>query len=53
MLRRAQIISTLLELAGIAALVVGVSLISTPAAFIVGGVALVVMGYAIGTESDA
>ena len=50
MLRRAQIISTLLELAGLVAVVVGVALFSIPAAIVVGGVALVGIGYALGVE---
>lgn len=50
MLRRAQIISTLLELAGTVAVVVGVAMFSIPAAIIVGGCALAVIGYALGTE---
>ena len=50
MLRRA-ILSTLLELVGIAGLVVGVGLLSVPAAFIVGGLALGIVGYALGSEA--
>ena len=50
MLRRAQIISTLLELVGTIAVVTGVAMFSIPAAIIVGGCALGVIGYALGTE---
>ena len=50
MLRRAQIISTLLEIAGVVAVVVGTAMFSVPAAVIVGGCALGVVGYALGVE---
>jgi len=50
MLRRAQIISTLLELVGVVAVVVGVAFFSVPAAIIVGGCALAAIGYALGVE---
>lgn len=50
MLRRAQIISTLLELVGLVAVVIGAAMFSIPVAIIVGGVALVGIGYALGVE---
>jgi protein-S-isoprenylcysteine O-methyltransferase Ste14 len=51
MLRRAQIISTVLELLGIVAVVIGVGLFSIPVAFIVGGCAVGIVGYALGSEA--
>lgn len=50
MLRRAQLISTLVELAGMACVVAGVSFLSIPAALIVAGCALGVIGYSLGVE---
>ena len=40
--------STLLELIGISSLVIGVSLVSIPAALIVGGALVVLVGAALG-----
>ncbi len=42
-----RVATTVLELLGIAALVAGVAMIYVPAAFIVGGLALVVMSFLI------
>lgn len=50
MLRRAQIVSTIVEGLGVAAVVAGVALLSIPAAIIVAGVALVALGYSLGVE---
>lgn len=52
MLRRDQILSTILEIAGAAAVVIGVAYFCTPAAWIVAGIALGVAGYALGTEAS-
>ena len=46
--RRAQLISTLVELAGLGAVVAGVAAFSIPVASIVGGAALCLIGYALG-----
>ncbi|CAB5217783.1 hypothetical protein UFOVP209_16 [uncultured Caudovirales phage] len=51
MLRRAQVLSTLIELAGIAAITVGTAFIFWPAALIVSGIALVAIGYSLGIET--
>lgn len=53
MIKRAQVISTFIELIGIAVVVAGAALISWPLAAIVGGVALTVIGYALGVDSEA
>lgn len=50
MLRRSQIISTLIELVGMAAVVAGTAVLSIPAAIIVAGLFIVVVGYALGVE---
>jgi hypothetical protein len=50
MLRRSQIISTLIELVGMAAVVAGTAVLSIPAAIIVAGLCTVVVGYALGVE---
>jgi uncharacterized membrane protein YqjE len=50
MLRRAQVISTLVELLGIATITAGVAIIFWPAALIVAGIALTAVGYSIGVE---
>jgi hypothetical protein len=50
MLRRAQLISTLVELVGMALVVGGLSFLSIPAAFIAAGCALGVIGYSLGVE---
>lgn len=52
MLRRAQLISTLVELAGLVAIVAGVAAYSVPIAAIVGGAALVAIGVALGSEAQ-
>lgn len=52
MLKRAQIISTLIELAGLVAIVAGVAAFSVPVAAIVGGAALVAIGVALGSEAS-
>ena len=51
MLKRSQIISTLIELTGITAVVAGVALFCGPAAFIVGGLAVAAIGVALGREA--
>ncbi len=53
MIKRAQIISTVLELIGIGAVVAGAALISWPLAAIVGGLSLSLIGYALGVDSEA
>lgn len=53
MIRRAQIVSTVLELFGMAAVVAGAAVIFWPAALIVGGACLVAVGYAVGVDSEA
>jgi hypothetical protein len=53
MLKRSQLISTLIELVGVAAVVAGVALLCVPAAFIVGGVAVAAIGVALGREASA
>jgi hypothetical protein len=50
MLRRAQLISTLVELVGMTLVVAGISIFSIPAALIAAGCALVVIGYSLGIE---
>lgn len=52
MLKRAQIISTLLELVGLGAVVAGVAAFSVPVAAIVGGIALCAVGVALGSEAS-
>ena len=47
MLERKQILSTLIEFAGLVAVVVGVAQLWVPAAWIVAGLALGAMGYAL------
>lgn len=47
MLVRATVVSTVVELLGLAAVVYGVGLIYQPAAFILGGLFLVLIGVAI------
>jgi len=53
MIRRAQIVSTVLELIGMAAVVAGSALIFWPAALIVGGICLAAIGYSAGVDSEA
>lgn len=53
MIRRAQLASTLLELIGMAAVVAGAAFIFWPAALILGGICLCVIGYAAGLDSEA
>ena len=53
MIRRAQLISTILELLGMAAVVAGSALIFWPAALIVAGICLCAIGYAAGVDSEA
>ena len=43
----------MLELIGVAAVVAGVALVFVPAAFIVGGVAVTIIGVALGREASA
>jgi hypothetical protein len=52
-IRRAQIVSTVLELFGMAAVVAGTAVIFWPAALIVGGLSLLLIGYAAGVDSEA
>lgn len=52
MLKRSQIISTLLELVGLAAIVAGVAAFSVPVAAIVGGIAACAIGVALGSEAS-
>jgi hypothetical protein len=52
MLKRSQIISTLLELAGLVAIVAGVAAFSVPIAAIVGGIAVCAVGLALGSEAS-
>lgn len=47
MLERKQLLSTLIELAGLSAVVAGVAQFCVPAAYIVAGVALGAVGYAL------
>lgn len=53
MIRRAQIISTVVELVGMFAVVAGAAFIYWPAAAILGGLCLIVIGYALGVDSEA
>ena len=53
MVRRAQLVSTVIELFGMAAVVAGTALIFWPAALIVGGLSLMAIGYAVGVDSEA
>ncbi len=50
MLRRSQIFSTLIECVGMVAVVAGTAILSIPAAIIVAGLLIVVVGYALGVE---
>jgi hypothetical protein len=52
-IRRAQIISTVVELVGMCAVVAGAACIYWPAAAILGGLCLMVIGYALGVDSEA
>ena len=52
-MRRAQVISTLIELLGMAAVVAGAAVIFWPAALIVGGLSLLAVGYSLGVDSEA
>jgi len=52
MVRRAQIVSTILELLGMAAVVAGAAVIYWPAALIIGGLGLCVIGYSLGVDSE-
>ena len=52
MVRRAQIVSTIIELFGMAAVVAGTAFIYWPAALIVGGIGLCAIGYAAGIDSE-
>jgi hypothetical protein len=51
-MRPAQIVSTVVELAGMAAIVAGVAMFSVPVAFVVAGVGLVLLGLSIGVGVD-
>lgn len=53
MIRRAQIVSTFIELIGMAAVVAGAAVIFWPAALIVGGLGLLAIGYSLGVDSEA
>lgn len=53
MIRRAQVISTVVELVGMGAVVAGAAFIYWPVAAILGGVCLMVIGYALGVDSEA
>ena len=53
MIRRAQVISTVVELVGMCAVVAGAAFIYWPAAAILGGICLMLIGYALGTDSEA
>lgn len=53
MIRRAQVVSTVIELIGMVAVVAGTALIFWPAALIVGGLGLLAIGYSIGATSEA
>lgn len=53
MIRRAQVVSTVMELIGMAAVVAGAAVIFWPAALIVGGLGLMAIGYAAGVDSEA
>ena len=53
MVRRAQLISTLVELVGMAAVVAGAAFIYWPAAAILGGICLMLIGYVLGLDSEA
>jgi hypothetical protein len=48
---RAQWFAAVLELAGMAAIVAGVAMLSIPVAAIVGGVGLVVVGLSLGVQA--
>ena len=52
MIRRAEIASTVLELLAMAAVVAGTAIIFWPAALIVGGLCLGLIGYASGVDSE-
>lgn len=52
-MRRAQVISTVVELVGMCAVVAGAAFIYWPAAAILGGVCLMLIGYALGVDSEA
>ena len=52
-MRRAQVISTMVELVGMCAVVAGAAFIYWPAAAIIGGLCLMVIGYALGVDSEA
>lgn len=52
MLKRSQILSTLIELVGIVGIVAGVALLCVPAAVIIGGVAVAAVGVALGREAS-
>lgn len=47
-MRKSNLIGTLVSLAGFASVTVGVALIALPAGFIVGGAAVVYIGYRMG-----
>jgi hypothetical protein len=51
-MRRAQVISTIIELIGMTAVVAGAAVIFWPAALIVGGICLGVIGYSLGVDSE-
>lgn len=53
MVRRTQIISTLVELVGMGAVVAGAAFIYWPAAAILGGICLMLIGYVLGLDSEA
>jgi hypothetical protein len=53
MVQRRFIISTLIQLVGLAAAAVGIGLICPPAGLIAAGASLVVVGYASGVDPSA
>ena len=53
MVRQRFIISTLLQLVGLAAAAVGIGLVFLPAGLIAAGAALVLIGYASGVDPSA
>jgi len=52
-MRKAQVISTVIEIVGMCAVVAGAACIYWPAAAILGGLCLMVIGYALGVDSEA
>jgi hypothetical protein len=52
-MRKAQVISTVIEIVGMFAVVAGAAFIYWPAAAILGGICLMLIGYALGVDSEA